>query len=58
MDKQALELISEAALAPSMDELARRAREVLALKAPTDADMRDLVAYWRAQRATQGLKGE
>ncbi len=52
MNKDAIALIEEAAQEPSLDELARRARQVLALAAPTEAEERDLIAYWRAQRAS------
>lgn len=52
----AISLIKSAAAEPSLDELARRAREVLALQAPSDTDLADLVRYWRLQRAALGKR--
>lgn len=54
----ALALIEVAAQAPSLDELARRARQVLAMQEPSEADLKDLCVYWRAQRASWGARKE
>lgn len=49
--KDAIWLIEEAAQEPTLDELARRARQVAALAEPTDADLEDWVRFFRAERA-------
>ncbi len=55
--EDAVSLIQTASEEPSIDELARRARQVLALAAPTEAEERDLISYWRAQRASWNKAG-
>lgn len=52
--KDALEMMTEAAKEPSLDELAKRARAVLAMQAPSDSDMLVLAEHWRRQRSSWG----
>lgn len=56
--KDAVALIEVAAQQPTLDELARRARGVLANQEPSEADLRELADYWRRQRAAWGARKE
>lgn len=54
VEKDAVALIADAATEPTLDELARRAREVAAMAEPSEADLRDWIKFWRADRAAWG----
>lgn len=54
----AIELIDEAGTEPTLDELARRARRVAALEAPCEADLKEWVRFWRADRVAWKNKKE
>jgi hypothetical protein len=53
--EDAVSLIAQVALEPSLDELGRRA---LALDNPSDADRLVMIEHFRRQRALWGAKGE
>ncbi len=57
MDQTAYDLMSEAALEPTLDELALRAQSALAAPFPSDEELMDMVRFWRAQRAARKVKG-
>lgn len=54
----AASLITEVAQEPSLDELGRRARASLAEPEPSDADLHAQIAWFRASRATWGVKSQ
>lgn len=55
---EALELIDSVASNPSLDELARRARQTLANPNPSEEDEKVMIEFWRRQRASWGQKQE
>lgn len=58
MTDDAVSMIAQAAAEPSLDELGRRARQIRAMEEPSESDLRDLVLFYRRERASWGSKQE